>query len=87
MVRMAERKRSKAAGDRSPVINHKKHIHNAIKLYYNRAMKNITSYNRIGAALLAVIMMLAVFAGCQTKTSVVNRSADSSRGTAFHAQK
>ena len=50
-------------------------------------MKNITSYNRIGAALLAVIMMLAVFAGCQTKASVVNRSADSSRGTAFHAQK
>lgn len=84
---MAERKRSKAAGNCSTVIDHKKHIHNSLKIYYNQAMKNITSYNRIGAALLAVIMMLAVFTGCQTKASVVNRGADSSRGIAFHAQK
>ncbi len=47
-------------------------------------MKNITRYNRIGAALLAAIIMLSVFAGCQTQASVTKRSADSNRGTAFH---
>ena len=51
-------------------------------------MKNITSNNRIGAVILAVIMMLSVFAGCQTKASMAKRSEDSNRGAVFHyAQK
>ena len=47
-------------------------------------MKNIKAYNRIGAVILAVIMMLSVFAGCQTQASMAGRGADSSRGTTFH---
>ena len=47
-------------------------------------MKNITAYKRIGAVLLAVIMMLSVFAGCQTQASMTKRSEDSNRGAVFH---
>ena len=51
-------------------------------------MKNVKAYKRIAAALLAVIMMLSAFAGCQTKASMAKRSADSNRGAVFHyAQK
>ena len=41
---------------------------------------------RIVSTLLAVMMITALLAGCQTKAAVVKRGEGSKRGTAFHAE-
>ena len=48
-------------------------------------MKKTLSNNRILAAVLAVVLALTCLAGCgSAKASIVDRKADSYRGTGFH---
>ena len=57
-------------------------------MYYNKAMKNIISKNKIIAAALAAVIMLSSMAACgKAATTVVQRKVQSNRGTTIHSVK